>query len=352
MDHNDDSPEEASPVRPVATYFNDGRHWDLGISAWATAHGVPIPPQIARRFRVGVCRLIDGGFDVAAHWIDAKKAKLDFDAAQQLETVRALADSGRGHLIASDPNIAEAVARSYLNEHKLKLDNRTNVVQAALDELTKEPPPQECADTDLDVDWLNHFSEIAGQKSAPEMQALLGKILAGEIRQPGAFSPMAINVLANLTTKVAKKFENLCSVSVHIGGANYILADVFPNFSINGIPEIGFLYSDLLLLRQYQLLAIEQGTSFNVPVREGQFFTVGEFGYQLQALVADPNTIVRSTRSLKASPFSVIGDELRSLLQPSVPEWLDAKITEAYKNPGWDLTKIPKADLPAKYFVK
>jgi hypothetical protein len=352
VEHTDDALGEGNSVGPVATYFKDGQHWDLGFSAWAAAHGIPVPPQLVRRFRVGVGRLIDGGFDVVVGCIDRKIVKQDFNAEQQRETVRVLADAGRNHLVASDPNVAEAVARSFLNEHKLKLDNRTRVAQAAFNELINEPPPEERADTDLDVDWLNHFSEIAGQKSSPEMQALLGKILAGEIRQPGAFSPMTINVLANLTPKVAKKFEDLCSISVHISGRNYIPADVFPTFSANGIGEIDFSYSDLLLLRQYQLLAIEQGTSIHVPVGEAICFTLGQFGYHVQALVADSHSPEGPTRSLRASLFSVIGDELRPLLQPAIPEWLEAKITEVYKEPGWELTKIPRAELPSTLFVK
>ena len=352
MEHTDDTLGEGNPVGPVATYFKDGQHWDLGFSAWAAAHGIPVPPQLIRRFRVGVGRLIDGGFDVAVGWVDRKIAKQDFDVEQQLETVRVLADAGRNHLVARDPDVAEAVARSFLNEHKLKLDNRTRVVQAAFNELRNEPPPEECADTDLDVDWLNHFSEIAGQKSSPEMQALLGKILAGEIRQPGAFSPMTINVLANLTMRIAKKFEDLCSISVHSSGTNYILGDVFPAFSTNGIGEIGFSYSDILLLRQYQLLAIEQGTEIKVPVGDGNFFTLGQFGYQIQALVLDSQTPEGPTRSLRVSLFSDVGNELRPLLQPEVPEWLEAKIIDTYKEPGWELTKIPRAELPETLFVK
>lgn len=352
MEHTDENLGEGSPVGSVAMYFKDGQHWDLGFSTWAAAHGIPVPPQLIRRFRVGVGRLIDGGFDVAVGWVERKIAKQDFDAEQRLETVRVLADVGRSQLVARDPDVAEAVARSFLNEHKLKLDNRTCVVQAAFNELTNEPPPEECADTDLDVDWLNHFSEIAGQKSSPEMQALLGKILAGEIRQPGTFSPMTINVLANLTPKVAKKFEDLCSISVHVSGRNYILADVFPAFSTSGIREIDFSYPDFLLLRQYQLLAIEQGTSLQVPVGDAIFFTLGQFGYQAQALVLDSHTHEGPTRSLKASLFSAIGDELRPLLQPEVPEWLEARITETYKEPGWELTKIPRAELPEELFVK
>lgn len=351
MDDSDDVSRELNRVGPVATYFKEGQHWDLGFSAWAAAHGVPVPPQLVRRFRVGMGRLIDGSFGIAVDWIDRKKIRQDFDVEQQLETVRALAAAGRNSLVVSEPNVAEAVARSFLNEHKLKLYNRTCVMDVALEELIKSAPPQDSSDEELDVDWLNHFADIAGKKSAPEMQALLGKILAGEIRQPGSFSPMAINVLANLTPKVAKKFEDLCGVSAHIGGCNYILSDVFPDFSIKGIEEIGFSYSDVLLLRQYQLLAIEQGTSFRVPVGGAKICTVGEFGYQIKALAPDHNGDL-SRRDLRATPFSVIGDELCPLLQPAIPEWLDAKIAAAYQEPEWMLAKITRATLPATLFVR
>lgn len=346
MDANDNSEPEIKKPALVADYIRDGRHWDTIVSAWLTSHFLPLPPPLVRKIRFGIGRLIDGGFNVGVGWLDCVALKQKFNLEQQLETVRQLANVGRPQLIENNPLLPEAVARSFLSEHKLKFDNRVSVAQKALDDLARDPGGVDGDQDELNVDWLNHFSDIAGKKSAPEMQELLGRILAGEIRRPGSFSPMCISVLANLTPLVAKKFEALCSVSCKIYGANYILGDIFPKFSSDGIPELNFTYADFLLLRQYQLLAIENGTVFNIPVGVSQHLALGESQYLITPLIADVHQTVAAVRRLTASPFSVIGDELRPLLRPAAPPWLPTKISDTYKAPAWALQRI-NIDSPA-----
>lgn len=336
---NDDSTDLVLDSKSsVVNYIKDGGGWDVAVSTWAMSHGVPIPPPIVARVRVGLGRLIDGGFDLAVGLTKRINNKWDFDSDQQMETVRALADVGRSQL-AKDVPLAEAVARSLLNEHKLKFQNRVNVSQVAMDELSKAPPlVDEGNGAELEVDWLNHFAEIAGKKSAPEMQLLLGRILAGEIRRPGSFSPMSMNILANMTTVVAKKFEALCSLSVRIQGVNYILVDVFPKFTIQGIPEIGFEYQDVLLLRQYQLLAAENGTSFTLPNGHGQIMSKDSENYLISPLSGAPDGATE--RRISVSPFTTVGDEILTLLRPETPQWLVSKIFDTYKAPQWAMRKL------------
>lgn len=337
----------------ITSYMKDGKHWDLAVTAFFAAKGVPLPPQTARRVRVGVGRLIDGGADIAVAWLQRIKNKQNFNSTQSTETVRMLAEAGRKEL-GNDLQLAEQVARSFFNEHNLKLDNRTKVAEAALENLARNPPSEDSSSDEIDIDWLNHFAEIAGQKSKPEMQELLGKILAGEIRKPGAYSPISINALANLTPYVAKKFEALCWVSVYVDGGNFVLTDVFPEFTIKGIPEIDFSYGDMLLLRQYQLLAIDNGTVLPIPEGMSKIFSIGDAAYHLTAKPGPylpANIADRQMHSLGAAPFGVIGDELRGLLAPKVPAWVNERISSKLTDPLWTIQKMARATIHPGFFV-
>ena len=321
----------------IADYIKDGGGWDVGVSAWALAHGVPIPPQIVKRVRVGVGRLIDGGFDLAVGFAARKNDTFNFNAQQQQKVVQALATAGRNNLAKTDSELADAVARSLLNEHSLVFENRAAIGQSALDELAKNPPPLNEEDTaEMDPDWLNLFADLAGRKSTPEMQSLFAKILAGEIRRPGTFSPMAMNVLANLTQSVARKFQTLCTVAFYASGNYFVLVDVFPEFMTSGIPELQISYADVLVLRQYQLLGNDIGTGFPVAIGFHHVFMKNSAAYVLTALASDDGA---KDRRISVASFTTVGLELYSLLQSDAPDWLEGKFFGAYKAPTWAAVK-------------
>lgn len=324
----------------VMQSIKEGAAWDVAMSGWALAHGVPIPPSIVKRVRVGVGRLIEGGFEVGEALVANFQAKHVFDGERRRATVLALSEAGTQKLVDSDPMLSEMVARSYINEHKLKFNNRASVAQVAMDEIGKTSfSDNEVDEGEIELDWLNHFSDIAGQKSTPEMQLLFGKILAGEIRKPGSFSPMTINVLANLTPKIARKFEKLCSISMRFDTKSVISLIMFPDFLITGIPKLHLEYEDLVLLRQYQLLGSETGTHLELLLGERNSFTIADQLYGIQAL-AQPQEAGETIRDFPIAAFTSVGNELRTLIQPSAPEWLAEKVVGSFTHPNWLLARL------------
>lgn len=340
IENGGDMSDSERPVVPstfdaaVGCLKNDGGY-DLTVAALLFANGLPVPPSIIKRVRIGVGRLIDGSFDFLAGTLERKKARLDFNAKVQEEVVKDIAKSGTKALAEHSGNIATSVALSMLNDYGLKFDNKAAVAQQAIAELAKEPLSEdEMPDAELSVDWLNYFADIAAQKSDPEMQLLMGKILAGEIRKPGSFSPMTINALSTLTTSIAQKFEQLCSVSVDMDGMSLVLTNVFPEFLSKGIPEIGFTYVDLLNLRSHQLLANESGSTWTLtPGSENLISTCGK------------KFLIRATGSggeqaIPSALFSQVGTEMRRLVSPTCHAWFDAKISTFFAEPNWQLTPI------------
>lgn len=331
---------ENKPVTPsifnkTAGYLKDGGGYDVAVAALAAAHGVPVPPSVIKRFRTGMGRLIDGSFDLLAGGLARKNARSDFDAKLQQTVVKALAQAGTSNLAQNSPDISTTVALSMLNEYGLKFDNKAAAAQYAFEELANGPPLQEeVSDTDIDVDWLNFFSDIAAQKSNPEMQRLMGKILAGEIRKPGSFSPMTIQVLATLTPAVAQKFEQLCSVAVEISSVNSILLNVFPEFLTNGIPEIGFTYMDLLALRSHQLLASEAGSTWSMEPGATVFIPACERNFELNLMKTS------SKQHIPVALFSQTGIELRRLVSPILSPILNQKLPSIFTQPTWNLIPL------------
>lgn len=79
-----------------------------------------------------------------------------------------------------------------------------------------------------EADWLQDWQEKASRFSNQHAHTLWGKILAGEIKNKGTFSPRTLDTLKNLTQEDAELF--LKAVSISFNDANII-------FRIDSIPE-------------------------------------------------------------------------------------------------------------------
>lgn len=334
-----DLEETAAPSTLDAAkgYLKEGGGYDVAVAALFLTHGVPIPPSIVKRFRVGVGRLIDGSFDVLSGSLARARVRSDFDANLQQQVVKVMAQAGANDLAQNSPVISTSVALSMLNEYGLKFDNKAAVAQQAFEALANDPPLlDEAPEASIDVDWLNYFSDVAAQKSGPEMQRLMGQILAGEIRKPGSFSPMTVNVLSTLTPKVAQKFEQLCSVSIEIepDGMSVILTSVFPEFPSKGIPEIEFSYVDLLTLRSHQLISNEIDSLWSIS--QGSISSISNCGERM-LLSATGNG---GNQTSKVSLFSHAGNEIRRLVFPKRAPWFKEKLSNHFTQPNWKLQFI------------
>lgn len=93
--------------------------------------------------------------------------------------------------------------------------NREKTVPLAIEEL-KTFPPNSNEIEKMDEDWLNRFSNLAQTKSKEDIQIVLFKIPAGEIKKPGAFDPKTLHVLSLLDQNTSKKFQLFCNLCFSI----------------------------------------------------------------------------------------------------------------------------------------
>lgn len=99
------------------------------------------------------------------------------------------------------------------SEADRKADNRVNVGRIAMEVLSDQSNDHD-APSEIESDWLNMFARFSEDKSSEELQTLFGKILAGEIRQPGSFSLRTLQFFSVLTKTEAEQLSTYFSYSL------------------------------------------------------------------------------------------------------------------------------------------
>ncbi|GAB2983046.1 hypothetical protein GCM10027049_19950 [Mucilaginibacter puniceus] len=116
--------------------------------------------------------------------------------------------------------------------------NVEKITNFASDELKNEdlitPEP-------VDDDWTSRFFSIVEDVSNEEMQAIWGKILAGEIKQPKSYSLRTLEVIRNLSKEEATTFIKIANFAIEADGVYFIFRgsneDLRTKFNIS-FPEI------------------------------------------------------------------------------------------------------------------
>lgn len=87
-----------------------------------------------------------------------------------------------------------------------KQKNIESVIDHAYEQLKDEA---DVPNNPVDPDWINRFFNSVAEVSSEDMQRIWGKILAGEVKQPGSFSLRTLQVIKNINKKEALLFEKI-----------------------------------------------------------------------------------------------------------------------------------------------
>jgi Protein of unknown function (DUF2806) len=137
--------------------------------------------------------------------------------------------------------------------------------QAAL-ELSSE---QSVPDEKPDEDWIARFFDYAKNISSEQMQSLWGKILAGEIKQPGSFAVRTLDILRNISQQESELFVEVAQY------AFYSPFDVFVPNNINAFTDNKVSHRQLVALAEIGLL--QQSNGAIDPFRDGGVSSVFAF---------------------------------------------------------------------------
>jgi hypothetical protein len=121
-----------------------------------------------------------------------------------------------GSRITDASALTERALEFAFGDSVLMQSNREKIARLAIEDFTAKIDAQGAdAETEIDDDWLNSFSDLASQKSNAEIQALWAKILSGKIRQPSSFSFKSLHALAALDTRDAHLIHQVLSYSIN-----------------------------------------------------------------------------------------------------------------------------------------
>jgi hypothetical protein len=313
---------------------------DLAPITQVLAH---VPPDVQKSLWRAVGTLIGKVAEWPAALIDGKIQVVKADAAAKVKITEALAEAA-AVAASQDPALVGRALNQWTHRLIREQKNREEVVRLALDEITKDPPQE--SNGVVDDDWLDIFSRYAERRSDLEMRAYLARVLAGEIRRPGSFSPAAIEVLAKVTTYTAALFRSFCNASIELPGGvgPFLVADPFPGSpGENSLQAIGLSYSRLADLQDAGLVQGDlnayhtlPSTVFAMPTR------IGGSRISVEGGVQTPKPPQRIT----TLNYTRAGREIRSIVDLGTDEVYLAKYREWIKT-QFGLTLVVAVNAPA-----
>lgn len=188
--------------------------------------------------------------------------------------------------------------------------NIENVTAIAAEELKDEPP---ITDEPLDEDWTTRFFRIVEDVSNEEMQALWGRILAGEIKQPNSYSLRTLDLIRNLSKTEAEVFMKVAKFAIMVNNQNFL----FKGKNEKLLSEkYDISYSDTALLTEIGL--IQPGTFVNFQIAQASVEQQKIFiaGNMIVIVKIQPNTPMIS---MPVDVFSTAGNELLKLIKSDPP---------------------------------
>lgn len=136
----------------------------------------------------------------------------------------------RNELTANQP-VSYAKEDSLIQERTnaridfIEAKKQLNFEQVLIRTANEFKPDEIVSSDDIDEDWMNRFFEFSSNISNEQMHKLWAKILADELRKPGAFSLKALDVLKNMTTKEAELFTKVASLSLFSSSCRFLPND-------------------------------------------------------------------------------------------------------------------------------
>lgn len=141
---------------------------------------------------------------------DAAKAKRVGDAEAEVERKKIIARAeGQKEALA----ILDRAGKRFALEQYNKQINLENIVVKAREDLNDKTVSEER----VEKDWTVRFLDIAQNVSREEIQAILAKILSGEIQKPGSFSYQTLEVMKYLSQRDLQRFLKFVAISTDIG---------------------------------------------------------------------------------------------------------------------------------------
>lgn len=262
--------------------------------------GLPLPIKVS--FLKAMSDLLGGLMAIPAAKLRQYAQSIEDTTTGRSTAASTLAKAAASAAV-SDPVIAQAAAEIYLPTAIRKTKNRIQVAQFASEHVSEDlgnsgesSPP--------DDDWMNAFMRFAEDASSSRLQDLFGRILAGQVKRPGAFALSTLRAVSELDSEIANDFSIVWGKSV--GEA----VDYSQDF------QRGEGFARWKRLAEAGLMAPTEIAQFLPqfrPVADGNALWMPAFAGLSTLLIQFPRTCSASWQNI---PFSRAGREIGTLLAP------------------------------------
>lgn len=198
-----------------------------------------IPAPIRRNALKAFDRLCSALIDVPVGALERRSAEKRAESEARIKIIRESADQ-IAQQMRVDPEYARIAVNKYgqkILREQVNLDKisaiaanelKADISNGSTSQGTNEPNlEQSTGSTNQDANsreektisdvWINIFETEARPQNIEEGQILFGRILAGEIKNPGSYSILTLKTLGQLDQNIATLFKKLCSVCVVLG---------------------------------------------------------------------------------------------------------------------------------------
>lgn len=147
-------------------------------------------------------------------------------------------------------------------------ENIKKIADFAYNELENE---KEKVKEEIDEDWKNNFFDKGRKIYSEDLQFIFGKILAGEIKQPGTYSKRLLGLLSNLSQKEANIFNKIAKYTLKNAGNSFIISDdeILKNFDVK--------LDEIILLEEAGLINSNPLTISNTNLYEYKNYLINFF---------------------------------------------------------------------------
>ena len=136
--------------------------------------------------------LISNVIAIPAAWLEQHAQRIKDTTAARSQVTQALTTQ-TAKTAVSDPEINERAKAVMVGQFYRRQVNKGAVVMKTIENLQADPAPEHSDGPSEDL--LAKFERHAEDASSDQLRSLFTKLLAGEIRNPGAISPRTLHVI-------------------------------------------------------------------------------------------------------------------------------------------------------------
>lgn len=185
---------------------------EVSIAAKLEENGIALSAK--SRAVTALDRLIGSLFDMPAAYFEgvSSKKRLRDEINERLKSAQMRVAEQQ---IQGTPELGSILIKDVLEDRARKQANAAGVAVEAIDAMKTLPPPEGTTagasthepEAKIDEDWMNQFTRYAEDASSEQLQQIWGRVLAGEVREPGSFSRHTLRFIAELDKETAENCE-------------------------------------------------------------------------------------------------------------------------------------------------